>query len=124
MKQVLLIEDDTKLHTLYKEALLSQDIAMTAVTTGKEGLEKMKENPPDLVILDIMLPGGLNGFDVAEQIRQNPATRTLPILILTNLDSEQQSAQSVGAEYFVKTNTSLEEITRKVKEMLHTTLEA
>lgn len=118
MKKILLVEDDTKLHSLYKEALSSLDITLTAVTTGKEALEKIREDAPSLVILDIMLPGGLNGFDVAEQIRQDPATKNIPILILTNLDSEQQSAQSVGAAYLVKTNTSLEHIAQKVKEML------
>jgi CheY-like chemotaxis protein len=88
-------------------------------TTGKEGLEKIKTEKPDLIILDIMLPGGLNGFDVAEQMRKDPQTAYIPLLILTNLDSEKQSAMAVGAaDYLVKSNTSIEDVIKKIRQLL------
>lgn len=118
MKKILLVEDDTVLHQLYKEALEPHDIAVTAVTTGKEGLAHALANLPDLVMLDIMLPGGMNGFDVARELRQNPKTAKVPILILTNLDSEKASADAVQADYMIKTNTSMEEIVQKTKNLL------
>jgi len=119
MKKVLLIEDDTTLHAIYKEALIPHDITLTAVTTGKEGLALIMNELPDLVILDVMLPGGMNGFDVAREIRQNPKTSAVPIIILTNLDSEKESADAVGAQYVVKTNNSLDEIVRIINARLH-----
>ncbi|MBI5019534.1 response regulator transcription factor [Candidatus Gottesmanbacteria bacterium] len=119
MKKVLLVEDDVVLHDLYKEALTPHDITVTAVTTGKECIASALTNAPDLVMLDIMLPGGMNGFDVARELRQNPKTSATPILILTNLDSEKASADAVKAEYMVKTNTSMDEIVGKVKSMLN-----
>ncbi|MCL4200093.1 response regulator [Patescibacteria group bacterium] len=119
MKKVLLVEDDTALHSLYREALEPHGITLTAVTTGKEALEKAKSLGPDLVILDIMLPGGLNGFDVANRLRRDMSTASVPLLVLTNLDSEKPSADAVGAEYLVKTNTSLEGIVEKVTQLLH-----
>lgn len=119
MKTVLLVEDDITLHDLYKEALAPLGITLSAVTTGKEGLESTLRNPPDLIILDVMLPGGLNGFDVAEQLKHNPKTAAIPLLFLTNLDSEKQSAQAVNAQYLVKSNTSLEQVVHEIKSLLH-----
>jgi len=121
MKKILLVEDDVTLHDLYKEALQPHDIELTAVTTGKEGVSLAITNPPDMAILDIMLPGGINGFDVAREIRLHPKTAGIPILILTNLDSERESALAVKAEYLVKTNTPLEAVVQKIREMLKIT---
>lgn len=122
MKQVLMIEDDVSLHELYKEALSKVGIGFVGAITGKDGLDMMVKNPSDLVIIDIMLPGGMNGFDVAEQLRQNPKTSSVPFIILTNLDSETESAKAVGAaDYIVKTNTSLNEVVEKITSLIGAT---
>jgi CheY-like chemotaxis protein len=119
MKKILMIEDDTGLHQVYRDALSDEQITIVGATTGKEGLEKIKTEKPDLIILDIMLPGGLNGFDVAEQMRKDPQTAYIPLLILTNLDSEKQSAMAVGAaDYLVKSNTSIEDVIKKIRQLL------
>ncbi len=119
MKHVLMIEDDRSLHTLYGDALSKEGIGFSAAATGKEALELMIKSPPDLVVIDVMLPGGMNGFDVAEQIRQNPATSKIPFIILTNLDSEKQSAMAVGAaDYIVKTDATLSGVVSKIKTLL------
>lgn len=119
MKHILMIEDDVSLHELYKEAFVKEGIDFSVAMTGKEALEAIAKNIPDLVMIDIMLPGGLNGFDVAQQIKQNPKTSHIPFIILTNLDSEKESANAVGAvDYIVKTNTPLDAVITKIKSIL------
>jgi DNA-binding response OmpR family regulator len=119
MKRLMMIEDDVSLHKVYKDAFAEIDVEVDLATTGKEGLDKIMKNPPDLILLDIMLPGGMNGFDVGEQLKKNTKTRSIPVLILTNLDSEKASAQAIGAaDYLVKANTSLAEVVKKVKTLL------
>lgn len=73
----------------------------------------------DLVLLDIMLPGGMNGFDVLEDLKRNQLTSSIPVIVLTNLDSERETALKIGAaDYAVKANTSIEETVQKIKQQL------
>ena len=120
MKHVLMIEDDVTLQNVYKDAFDAQNFTFTTVNTGKAGLTKVKEIPvPDLVILDIMLPEGMNGFDVLQELKKDPKTSTIPVLIMTNLDSEQKTAMELGANgYLVKANTSIDVVIEKVNALL------
>lgn len=119
MKRVLMIEDDAALVELYKYALGKEDIQFSSAPTGKEGLEKAKSEKPDLIILDIMLPGGINGFDVLEFLKKDPTTPNIPVLVLTNLDKEEKTAKDIGAiDYLVKVNTSISDVVGRVKGIL------
>ena len=120
MKHVLMIEDDVTLQNVYKDAFDEEKFSLVTVGTGKDGIAKAKEAPlPDLILLDIMLPGGLNGFDVLQELKKDPKTATVPILVMTNLDSEQKTAMQMGASgYFVKSNTSIETVIGKVNGLL------
>lgn len=114
-----MIVDDPTLHQLYREALVKENVLLVGAITGKEGLDKIYKETPDLVLLDIMLPGGMNGFDVAEQLKKDPRYSKIPILVLTNLDSEKKSAMAIGAaDYLVKANTSIDEVVQKIKRLL------
>lgn len=114
-----MIEDDTSLHALYRDALAKEDVAIVGVTSGKDGIAAVKKDHPDMIILDIMLPGGINGFDVCEQLKKDPTTASIPILVLTNLDSERKTAMDIGAvDYLVKANTSMDGVVSKVKAIL------
>ncbi len=120
MKTILFIEDNINLHQIYRDALESEDIELICVTTGQQGLDRIKVHKPDLVILDVMLPGGMNGFDVLEQMKRDQSIATIPVLILTNLDSERKTAMSIGAiDYLVKADTSIDEVVKKIKTLLN-----
>lgn len=119
MKRILIIEDDMTAQNVYQKKLSLEGFQVDVAGTGQEGLKALKANPPDLLILDIILPGGINGFDILEQIKKDPNSDKLPVIILSNLDSEQNIAKDIGAnEYLIKANTPLEEIVRKVKKYL------
>ena len=120
MKKVLFIEDDKKFFAIYREALSLKKIIVLWAGNGKEGMVKVTEEKPDLIVLDIMLPGGLSGFDVLEQLKVNPMTKRIPVIVLTNLDSEETVAKKIGAlDYKVKANTSLTEIVKLIMERIH-----
>jgi DNA-binding response OmpR family regulator len=87
--------------------------------TGAEGLHLAENQKPDLLLLDIILPGGMNGFDVLEQIKRNDSLKDIPVIVLTNLDSETVIAKKIGAaDYMIKSETSLDEMIVKIKMIL------
>jgi DNA-binding response OmpR family regulator len=119
MKTILIIEDDVQVTKIYEEALANEGFKVSSTSTGKQGLILLKSEKPDLVILDIMLPQGMNGFDVLEQVKRDDELKKIPIIVLTNLDSERQAALDIGAvDYFTKAETSIEQIVEKVKSLL------
>lgn len=118
-KKILIIEDDTALSSVYFDMFQGSNYLLINATSGIEGLTLIESKKPDLIILDIMLPGGMNGFDVLEKIEANPNTKGIPVIILTNLDSEEKVAKIIGAQkYLVKANTSKSQIVKAVKECL------
>lgn len=119
MKTVLIIEDNVELQQLYTEALVKKNIQVVCVQTAQKGLATMLQSKPDLLILDVMLPGGANGFDVLEQMKKDPRIADIPVFMVTNLDSEEQTARKIGVnEYIVKTSVSFEQIIEKITKFL------
>ena len=87
MKKILIIDEDFSLFKIYNEMFSSDEVEVVGAKSGQEGLGMISSEKPDLIMLDIMLPGGMNGFDVLEQLEANPSTKTIPVIVLTNLDS-------------------------------------
>jgi DNA-binding response OmpR family regulator len=82
-------------------------------------LDIIRNAKPDLVLLDIMLPGGMNGFDVLEEIRGDENTAKLKVIVMSNLDSEEKEARLIGVEdYIIKANTSIDEVMKKIANIL------
>ena len=119
MKKILLIEDDQNIQQLYRDVLEREGFEITVAKDGNLGLASVRQTVFDLVILDIMLPGSMNGFDVLEEMRANQLTKNVPVMVLTNLDSERQTALSIGAqEYFVKADLPMEEFIEHVRKLV------
>ena len=118
-KSVLIVEDNESLLNILQEKLESLDIDVSRANTGIQALTLVSTSKPDLILLDIMLPGGMNGFDVLERLKKDTNLHSIPVIILTNLDSEQKTALTIGAvDYIVKANLSIEEVVLKVKNHL------
>lgn len=115
MKKILIMEDNTELQELYKETLTQKGFAVDFAATAELGLQYLSTTKPDLVILDIMLPNGSNGFDVLETMKKDSALSAIPVFMITNLDSQEKVARQIGvADYIVKTTTPFEKIIEKV----------
>jgi DNA-binding response OmpR family regulator len=116
---VIAFEDDPKIAETYEEMIteLGGDIVVTA--SAVNGLALIRQLKPKLVLLDIMLDGVKNGFDILEEIRRNEDTKNIPVVMLTNLDSEEKVARSIGVEdYIVKSNIALTDLQEKLKTYL------
>lgn len=121
MQKVLIIEDENLTQQIYKDALTTEGFAVVQAFSGKQGLTMAKSEQPSIIILDVMLPFGMNGFDVLEELKKDLNLRDIPVLMFTNLDSEEKTALSIGAsDYIIKANTSISEVIKKIKKHIKT----
>ena len=120
MKKILIIEDEPQLQQMYKQKLSDEGYQVLVTPSGADGLSLAKDKSPSVILLDIILPNThMNGFDVLEQLKANPIHKAIPVIVLTNLDTEQKTALDIGAvDYVVKTNISLDEVVLKIKNNL------
>lgn len=101
-KKILIVEDEESLLKLESILLTTKGFHVQGVTTGTAALKAVVENPPDLVLLDIMLPE-MDGFEVCQQIKNNPRTSHIPVILLTAKKSPEDMARGkeVGAEQYI-----------------------
>ena len=122
-KKLLLVEDEPLLVRLYKETFEEQPYIFKVAETGNDALRQVKNDPPDLILLDILLPG-MNGFEVLRKLKASTKMRNIPVIVLTNLGSEEtdkdkQLALSLGAvDYLIKSYHTPEEMLKIVKKRL------
>ncbi|MDD5098192.1 MAG: response regulator [Candidatus Pacebacteria bacterium] len=119
-KKILLIEDDKFLRELMNKKLLSLDFEVSTAADGEEGLEKIKAEKPEVVLLDLILPG-INGFEVLERAKKDPTTANIPIIILSNLGQSEdiEKGLKLGAkDFLVKAHFTPQEIVNKLKSIL------
>lgn len=119
-KIVFVIEDDTFLVQAYQIKLKKEGIEVWVATDGEEALKFLKKDPPNLILLDIMLPK-INGFSVLEEIKKNEKWKNTPVIILSNLGQQQdiEKGKSLGVnDYIVKANARINEVVEKIKKYL------
>jgi DNA-binding response OmpR family regulator len=119
MKKILIVEDDQPLALAYQKKFSQAGFEVDRAEDGRAGVSKAIQFRPDIIILDIMLPGGMNGFDVLQQLKLSKETKDIPVIVMTNLAEEGESALNMGAvEYLLKVNISLKDLVEKVKHHL------
>jgi len=101
-EQILIVEDDADIRELVKYNLEKEGYRVGTVATGDAALKKIRGNPPDLVVLDLMLPG-LDGLTVCREMRADPATRGVPVIMLTakSEESDVVAGLEVGADDYL-----------------------
>lgn len=116
-KKILLIEDDELIRQMYASELTKANFKVTEAATGDEGLKALQQNQYDLLLLDIMLPG-TNGLEILKQIKQNPQTKNLKVVLLTNLGQEaviKQGFELGAIGYLIKAAYNPDQIVQEVK---------
>ena len=118
-KKILIVEDDPNTLMFIEYTLGQEGYQVLSETNGLEGMKKAKDEHPDLVILDIMLPG-LDGYEVCHQLRQKPETANLPILILSAKARQEDKDVGihVGADDYLAKPADPSEILAKIQALL------
>ena len=116
-KKILIVEDDNFLISVYSKKFSAEGYEVFQVMDGQKAFNIIKEKSPDLILLDIMLPG-INGLEILKQIQENEQTKKIPVIMLTNVSekSEIDRAFSLGAkDYIIKTFFTPAEVLEKIK---------
>lgn len=120
MKKILFIEDEPDLQKIISSALEKKDYKVLRALDGEIGWNLCKTEKPDLILLDLILPKK-DGFELLADLKKNPETKDIPVIVLTNLEgvSHIEKALELGATTFlIKTNYKLEEVIEKIEEAL------
>ncbi len=120
MAKVLLVEDDNNLREIYQARLMAEGYDIIAAQNGEEALVVAKQNKPDLIISDVMMPR-ISGFEMLDILRNTDELKHTKVIMLTALGQteDQKRADSLGADkYLVKSQVTLEDIVNAAKELL------
>ncbi len=102
---VLVVEDQDSIRKMIEALVGARGFSVTAVPNGSKAIDAALVSPPDIVLLDLMLPGNLDGFEVCRTLRAQPATENIPIVIISALDDDEsrEKATAAGATaYYTK----------------------
>jgi CheY-like chemotaxis protein len=120
MAKILVVEDDPLMSRMYQKIFTFEGYEVVMAADGQEGLDKAREHKPTLILLDVMMPK-LNGLQVLEKLKEDPETKSTPVIMLTNLAGEQdaEAALAKGAiKYIIKSEHDPKEVADMVKEAL------
>lgn len=119
-KKILVIEDDKFLLKIIKKKLSTEDYQLVQAMNGEEGLRSAREEKPDLILLDLVLPE-MDGFEVLKKLKDNPACSAIPVIILSNLGEREKVNKGLklgAADYLVKADLNPGEIVNRIKLLL------
>lgn len=118
-KKILLIDDSSVNNLLLQNILEDEDFEVIVAFSGKEGLTIMKKVIPDLVLLDIMMPG-MDGIEVLEEIFAKENLKNIPVIMLTAKTdpADEKKSREIGAVDYISKPVNIEKLIYKVKEIL------
>ena len=118
-KNILIVDDELLNLKLLSGMLASEPYNLTTVTSGREALVKIKQQPPDIILLDIMMPD-MDGFEVTRQLKNNSETKDIPIILVTALTEYQDKIKGleVGADEFLNKPVQAEELLTRIQSLL------
>ena len=120
-KKILIVEDEPDLLKILADKFSNEGFRVTTARDGEEGLTAIAKDKPDVILLDIIMPR-LDGMSMLKKMRQEPANKDIPVIILTNLadsDAVVSSLEHGVFDYLIKTDWQLAEVVNKVKRRLH-----
>ena len=118
-KRILVVEDEEDNRRIMRDLLSASGYQTIEATTGDEGLATAQREVPDLILMDIQLPG-LDGYEVTRRIKADPALRHIPIIAVTSyaLSGDDQKAFAVGCDGYVTKPFSPKQLLAKIREYL------
>lgn len=118
-KKILIVDDEPHILELVRVSLEEFDYLLIDAADGEEALAKVRQDPPDLVLLDVMLPKK-DGFEVLRELKQDPATRSIPVVLLTarGLPDDRQRGLAAGADGYISKPFSPLKLLTEVQQFL------
>jgi DNA-binding response OmpR family regulator len=120
MTKILVVEDDKFLRELISRKLKGENYEVVEAIDGEEGLKKARQDKPDVILLDLILPE-MDGFEVLAKLKENSAVSAIPVIILSNLGEKEdvEKGLKLGAvDYLVKAHFTPGEIVEKINKVL------
>ena len=119
MTRVLIVDDERQNRDLLEIMLTLEGFELSTAASGEEALRAMARHPADLILLDVMMPG-MNGYEVAAAIKGDPATRHLPIILITGRDDHESRTRGLtaGADEFLSRPIDRAELCERIKTLL------
>lgn len=120
MTKILLVEDDPLIYRMYQKLFTLEGYETETANNGQEGLDKLKDFKPDIIMLDIMMPT-MDGVTMLNLLKENPETAEIPVVILTNVADQRIANQTFekGASLsIVKSETEPEQVIAWIKSVL------
>ncbi len=120
MKKILIVEDDKFLRDLISRKIMMEGFQALEAPDGEKGVEIAAKDNPDLILLDLILPG-ISGFDALEKMKNSPSSSKIPVIILSNLaqrDDIEKGIKMGAVDYLVKAKFTPNEIIGKIKDVL------
>lgn len=119
IKKILLIEDDPEERLTLSRALKKEGYIVFEAPTGEEGIKVFKEGKPDLVILDVVLPG-IDGWEVLKRIKKGPLSRKTPVMMLTGKtkNADKIKGYEIGADYYVTKPYDINKLILVIKSLI------
>jgi len=119
-KKILIIEDEEVMYNLLARKLSSRGYEISIAKDGEEGLAKLREAMPDLVLLDIVMPKK-DGFEVMEEMQKEDNLKAIPVIVISNSGQplEIERIKKLGAkDWLIKTEFDLQEVIEKVQKQI------
>jgi signal transduction histidine kinase/DNA-binding response OmpR family regulator len=113
---VLVVDDEAHIRTLLRQELEASGYRVREAADGYDAISQSRSAPPDLIVLDVMMPG-INGFDVVSVLRGAPETSSIPIIILSIID-DRQRGQQLGVDRYLTKPVRMEELTESIDSLL------
>lgn len=122
-KKVLVVEDDSLLQDMLAQQLSKDAWTVTYAKEGQRALEMARTEKPDIILLDLMLPG-VSGYDILADLKKDPELTRIPVIILSNLGQQEdidKGLQLGATDFMIKSNFTLDEVSAKMKGILEKT---
>ena len=120
MAKILIVDDEEKMLVLYRDVLLNTGFEVVTADNANDGLRLVVEVQPDLVLLDVMMPGK-DGGTLAGEMLQNSKTKDIPVIFLSSLVTDEEVNRAngkIGGRLYVSKSTDKKELVRVINEVL------
>ncbi len=117
---VLVVEDDKFLRELLARKLKASGFDVMSAIDGKEVAKKIEEKTPQLILLDLVLPG-VDGFEILKELKGDPKTKQIPVIVLSNLGQKEEVEKGIklgASDYLIKAHFTPDEIINKIRTVL------